>query len=230
MYRQLFEEELETGLPEHGKWDHEIPLKQGCEPSYQQIYALDEAKLKVLDEYLREKPQERIHPRIDFTRWTSDPLRAKEEWKAKTVCRLPKLNEITIKDRYPLPLIHELKDRFRGARWFTKLDLKGAYNLIRIKAGEEWKTAFRTRYGHFEYLVMPFGLTNAPASFQRMINEVLRQETDDFVVIYLDDIVIYSRTLEDNKKHTHQVLQKLLNASFWSNQRKVSSMSRKSPS
>ncbi len=212
MYRQLFEEELETGLPEHGKWDHEIPLKEGCEPSYQQIYALDEAKLKVLDEYLRENLKK------GYIRGSTSPAGhpilfvPKKNGKLRLCVDYRKLNEITIKDRYPLPLIHELKDRFRGARWFTKLDLKGAYNLIRIKAGEEWKTAFRTRYGHYEYLVMPFGLTNAPASFQRMINEVLRQETDNFVVVYLDDIVIYSRTLEDNKRHTHQVLQKLLNA------------------
>ena len=76
-----------------------------------------------------------------------------------------KLNDITIKNRYPLPNIEELQDRLAKAKWFSKIDLKGAYNLIRMKEGEEWKTAFRTRYGHYEYLVMPFRLTNAPATY-----------------------------------------------------------------
>ena len=80
------------------------------------------------------------------------------------------LNKVTVKNRYPLPLMSELRDRIDGAKIFTKLDLKDGYNLIRIKEGDEWKTAFRTRYGHFEYLVMPFGLVPAPATFQNMRN------------------------------------------------------------
>ncbi|KAH0419546.1 hypothetical protein CcaCcLH18_14362 [Colletotrichum camelliae] len=83
-----------------------------------------------------------------------------------------------------------------GANYFTALDLKGAYNLIRMKQGEEWKTAFRTRKGHFEYLVMPFGLTNAPATFQNIINQVFRKFVDIFVVVYLDDILIFSATMK----------------------------------
>jgi len=99
------------------------------------------------------------------------------------------LNKLTIKNRCPLPLISETLDRPRSAKIFTKLDLKGAYNLIRIAKGE-WKTAFRTRYGHFEFLVMPFGLCNAPATFQAFLNDVLRECLDTVVVIYLDDILI----------------------------------------
>jgi hypothetical protein len=102
------------------------------------------------------------------------------------------LNLITIKDRHPLPLISEIQDRIRGANWFTKLNIADAYNQIRIKKGDEWKTAFRTKYGYFKYLVMPFGLTNAPATFQRFINEVLGEHLDVFVVAYLDDILIFS--------------------------------------
>ena len=108
------------------------------------------------------------------------------------------LNKITIKNRYALPLISELQSRFHRAKWFTKLDVRDAYALIRIKEGEEWKTAFRTRYGHYEYTVMPFGLTNAPATFQALINDILRQYLDDFVVAFLDDIMIYTKgTLEE---------------------------------
>ena len=84
-----------------------------------------------------------------------------------------KINEITIKDRYPLPLANELRDRLQGAKIFTKLDLRGAYNLVRMKEGEEWKTAFRIRHGHYEYLVMPFGLINVLATYMRIMNTIL---------------------------------------------------------
>ena len=108
------------------------------------------------------------------------------------------LNSITIKNRHALPLISETLDRLVGARIYTKLDLKDAYHRIRIKAGDEWKTAFRTRYGHFEYLVMPFGLSNAPATFQAYISQALVGLVDTICVIYLDDILIY---LEDEALH-----------------------------
>lgn len=123
-----------------------------------------------------------------------------------------RLNEITVKNRYPLPLIQETLMRLQKAKWYTKLDLRGAYNLLRIAEGEEWKTAFRTRYGHFEYTVMPFGLTNAPASFQHFINDTLREFLDDFVNAYIDDILIYSETYEENVRHTRKVLQALKDA------------------
>ena len=92
--------------------------------------------------------------------------------------------------------IHD--NQLKGAKYFTKLELRGAYNLIRIAEGDEWKTAFRTRYGLFEYLVMPFGLTNAPATFQTYMNDTLREYLDRFCVVYLDDILIYSKTILSN--------------------------------
>jgi hypothetical protein len=125
------------------------------------------------------------------------------------------LNKITVKNRYPLPLIQENLDRFQAAKYFSKIDLRGDYNLIRIAAGEEWKTAFRTRYGLFEFLVMPFGLTNAPASFQQLMNEVLREFLDISVIVYLDDILIYSKTREDHIHHMKQSLEKLRKHRLW---------------
>ncbi len=98
----------------------------------------------------------------------------------------------------------------KGAKFFTKLDLKSAYNLVRIKEGDEFKTAFKTRYGHFEYLVMPFGLKNAPATFQHFINDVLSDYLDDFVISYIDDILIYSNSIEEHHNHVKMVLRKLL--------------------
>jgi len=138
----------------------------------------------------------------------------KKNGKLRLVIDYRQLNKITKKDRTPLPLISEIRDRLAGANWFTALDLKGAYNLIRIKEGDEWKTAFRTRYGLFECLVMPFGLTNAPATFQRMINFVLKEYVDQFVIVYLDDILIFSKTREEHEEHIHKVLQALQDANL----------------
>jgi len=102
--------------------------------------------------------------------------------------------------------------RISKARFFTKLDVRGAYNFIRMAEGEEWKTAFRTRYGLFESLVMPFGLTNAPADFQRFINETLAHFLDHFTSAYLNDILIHSDTMEEHTRHVHRVLERLTDA------------------
>jgi reverse transcriptase-like protein len=125
------------------------------------------------------------------------------------------LNKVTVKNRYPLPLISEIMDRVNGAKWLSKFDLKDAYHRIRIKPGDEWKTAFRTRYGHFEYLVVPFGLTNAPAAFQAYINHVLRGLVDDFCIVYLDDILIFSKTEEERTDHLRQICERLRQAELY---------------
>jgi hypothetical protein len=116
------------------------------------------------------------------------------------------LNKITKKTQYPLPLISGLMDRLRTGKIFTKLDLRGAYNLLMIRPGDEWKTVFRTRYGHFEYTVMPFGLTNAPVVFQHLMNDIFREYMDKFVMVYLDDILIFSKDRETHDKHVRLVL------------------------
>ena len=120
------------------------------------------------------------------------------------------LNDITIKNRYPLPLIASAFESLQGAKWFTKLDLRNAYHLVRIREGDEWKTAFNTPSGHYEYLVMPFGLTNAPGVFQALVNDVLRDFLNDFVFVYLDDILIFSPDEQAHIQHVTQVLQRLL--------------------
>ncbi|KAI3358657.1 hypothetical protein L3Q82_015070, partial [Scortum barcoo] len=120
------------------------------------------------------------------------------------------LNNITVKNKYPLPVIDSAFTPLQGATIFTKLDLRNAYHLVRIREGDEWKTAFNTPLGHFEYLVMQFGLTNAPAVFQALINDVLCDFLNHFVFVYLDDILIYSKNLSDHQLHVRQVLQRLL--------------------
>lgn len=130
------------------------------------------------------------------------------------------LNRVTIKNRYTLPLGEELRDRISGAKIFSKIDLKEGYNLVRIKQGDEWKTAFRTRYGHYEYLVMPFGLTNAPATFQALINDILREFLDQGVVAYLDDILIYSTDEAEHEELVNKVLDKLIENNLVANPKK----------
>lgn len=119
---------------------------------------------------------------------------------------------ITVKNRYPLPSTQETLDRLTNAKWYTKIDIIVAFNKLRIRPGDEWKTAFSTRYGLYEYLVMLFGLGNAPSSFQRYINDVLREHLDIFCTAYVDDILIYSNSLSEHKQHVAAVLRKLRTA------------------
>jgi len=119
------------------------------------------------------------------------------------------LNEITIKDWTPLLLIGESLDQLSSATIYTKLDIWDTYYNLRIRAGDKWKTAFRIRYGQYEYCVIPFGLTNMPASFQRWVNEILSEYLYIFCVAYLDDILIFSQCLEDNREHVRTILKQV---------------------
>jgi predicted aspartyl protease len=123
------------------------------------------------------------------------------------------LNRITRKDRYPLPLIYETLRNISKARWFTKLDVIAAFHKIRIAQGDEWLTAFRTRYGLYEWMVTPFGLANAPSTFQKYINWALRDYLDEFCSAYIDDILIYSSgSLNQHRQHVRKVLQRMIDA------------------
>ncbi|XP_016378977.1 RNA-directed DNA polymerase homolog [Sinocyclocheilus rhinocerous] len=119
------------------------------------------------------------------------------------------LNKSTVKFRYPLPLVPAALEHLRGATVFTKLDLRSAYNLIRIREGDEWKTAFVTPTGHYEYLVMPYGLVNAPSLFQDFMHKVLREYLHRFVLVYIDDILIYFRSMAEHRHHVVEVLERL---------------------
>ncbi|RYO48168.1 hypothetical protein AA0116_g12736 [Alternaria tenuissima] len=120
------------------------------------------------------------------------------------------LNAITKKDRYPLPLIRETLNNLSKAKWFTKLDVIAAFHKIRVAEGDEWKTAFRTRFGLFEWLVTPFGMANSPSTFQRYINWTLREYLDEFCSAYLDDVLIYTDgSLQQHQEHVKKVLSKL---------------------
>ncbi|KAI2660308.1 Transposon Tf2-8 polyprotein [Labeo rohita] len=130
------------------------------------------------------------------------------------------LNEVTIKYRYPLPLVPPALEQLRSAKYYTKLDLRSAYNLIRIREGDEWKTAFSTTSGHYEYLVMPFGLANSPSYFQAFVNEVFRDMLNRWVIVYIDNILIFSNSLAEHVQHVRAVLQRLIQHKLYAKEEK----------
>ena len=119
------------------------------------------------------------------------------------------LNKATVKNKYPLPRIDDLFDQLQGMEYFSKIDLQSGYHQLRIRREDTLKTAFRTRYGHYEFQVLPFGLTNAPAAFMDLMNRVFRPYLDRFVIVFIDDILIYSKSQEEHEEHLRAVLQVL---------------------
>jgi hypothetical protein len=209
-YVKVLGKELADKLPDHKPYNHAIDLKDGEQPPWGLIYPLNETELQALWDYLKEMLQ------LGKIRPSKSPAAAPIIFVPKAYGRglrlcvdYQGLNKVTIANRYPLLIMSELQDRVRGAKIFTKIDLKNGYNLIRIKPGDEWKTAFKTRYGLYEYTVMPFGLSNAPATFQNMMNHIFRDLLDLGLIVYLDDILIYAETEEEHDRIVTEVLNRL---------------------
>lgn len=217
LYSDVFSSENAGVLPENGKYDHAIDVEPGKEPPHGPLYNLSQTELKVLREYLEESANK------GWIRRSISPAGApilfvpKKDGTLRLCVDYRGLNAVTIKNRHALPLISETLDRLQGSVVYTKFDLKDAYHRIRIKAGDEWKTAFRTRYGHFEYMVMPFGLANAPATFQGYISQALVGLVDIICVIYLDDILIYSTSVEQHRKDVVKVVERLRQYKLYAN-------------
>jgi len=204
----LSKKKAETLAP-HRPIDHAIDIEPGYQLPYGRIYNLSEVELRTFKAYIE------TNLANGFIQRSSSPAAApilfakKKDGGLRLCVDYQALNKATVKNRYPLPMISEMLDRLHGARIFTMLDLWNAYHLIRIKEGDEYKTAFRTRYGQCEYRVMPFGLTNAPATFQSYIDDCLWPYIDDFAVCYLDDILIYSTNEKEHEEHVRMVLERL---------------------
>jgi len=212
----LFSKVLADKLPPHRpNVDHEVRLKEGEVPSWGPLYKMSREELVAMKEWLEDNMTK------GFIRQSSLPYAApclfvkKSDGGLRFCIDYRDINSKTVKNRYPLPLIQETLDLLAGARIYTKLDVRGAYNLVRVKEGDEHKLAFRTRYGLFEPLVMQFGTTNAPADFQGYVNDTIREALDRFASAYLDDILIYSNSIEEHEEHVKWVMERLLKAGLY---------------
>ncbi|KAJ1040012.1 hypothetical protein NDA10_003042 [Ustilago hordei] len=207
--RDVFDEVEADKLPHHTEHDLHLELIEGGKPPQGPLYLKGPKEMSELRRYLDENLEK------GFIRPSKSPARSpvlfvpKKDGGLRLCVDYRGLNEITVKNRAPLPLIEEQLFLLRKARIYTKLDLRAAYNLIRIAKGDEWKTAFGTQLGLYEYLVMPFGLANAPAHFQSFINDIFRDIIGVYVVVYLDDFLIFSDTEEVHVKHVTEVLTRL---------------------
>ena len=201
--------ELPKQLPPKREVDYRIELIPNTEPPARAPYRMAPPELEELRRQLKElldagyiRPSKAPYGApVLFQKKHDGSLRMCIDYRA--------LNKLTVKNKYPIPLIADLFDQLGNARWFTKLDLRSGYYQVRIAEGDEPKTACVTRYGSYEFLVMPFGLTNAPATFCTLMNKVLHPFLDRFVVVYLDDIVVYSESLEEHIEHLRQVFEVL---------------------
>lgn len=220
-YLDVFDREIADRLPPHRgpQVDHRIELieqdEKGnrVEPPWGPLYNMSREELLVLRKTLTDY-LDKGFIRVSRSSAAAPVLFAKKPGGGLRFCvDYRALNKITKKDRYPLPLIHETLERISKAQWFTKLDIIAAFHKIRMAEGQEWMTAFRTRFGLFEWLVTPFGLAGAPSTFQRYINWTLRDFLDDFASAYLDDILIFtSGSRSEHRQHVRKVLERLRQA------------------
>ncbi|KAJ9565973.1 hypothetical protein OSB04_001939 [Centaurea solstitialis] len=207
-YPDVFPEDL-PGIPPDRQIEFGIDLVPGAAPVARTPYRLAPPELQELSRQLQELP-EKGFIRPSSSPWGAPILFVKKKDDSHRMCvDYRELNKVTIKNRYPLPRIDDLFDQLQGAAWFSKIDLRSGYHQLKVKEADVHKTAFRTRYGHYEFLVMPFGLTNAPAAFMDLMNRVCRPMLDRSVIVFIDDILIYSKTKEEHVAHLREVLEVL---------------------
>jgi hypothetical protein len=200
-FPDVMPKELPDELPPRRQVDHAIKVMPGVAPPAKAPYRMNHEELKELKVQLKEllakgyiKPSKSPYGApLLFVHKKDGTLRMCVDYRA--------LNKVTMKNRYPLPRIDDLFDRLSGAKVFSRIDLRSGYYQIRITKGDEEKIACRTRYGSYEFLVMPFGLTNAPATFCTLMNDIFREWFDDFVVVYIDDILVYNNSMEEHVEH-----------------------------
>lgn len=203
------------GLPPHRKGDHTIPLVLGAQPFRLRPYRYNPFQKDEIERQNTELLQkDLIQPSTSPFASPALLVRKKTgDWRLCVDYR--RLNALTVKNKYPLPVIDELLDELSGAKWFTSLDMCSGFHQIRMAPGEESKTAFQTHHGHFEYKVMPYGVTGGPATFQAVMNELLAPFLRKFVVVFIDDVLIYSKSWSEHLHHLHQVFSILQHHQFY---------------
>ncbi|KAM0911004.1 hypothetical protein ACQ4PT_013787 [Festuca glaucescens] len=207
-YPDVFPKEL-PGMPPDREVEFLIDLLPGTGPIAKRPYKMDVEELKELKKQLKEQ-LEKGFIRPSSSSWGAPVLFViKKDSSKRLVMDYRSLNEVTIKNKYPLPNINDLFDQLKGAKVFSKIDLRSGYFQMKIREQDIPKTAFTTRYGLYEYTVMPFGLTNAPAYFMAMMNKVFMEYLDKFVVVFIDDILIYSKDEAEHERHLRLIMEKL---------------------
>ena len=215
-FSDVFVDPLPPGLPPERNYGHSIPTEPGHVPPFRPMYRLSPIEMRETKEQITTllangliEPSKSPYgaPILFVPKPNGRGLRLCIDFRA--------LNAITIKNRYPIPRIDDLLDAIQGAKYFTNFDLTSGYHQIRISDEDVPKTAFRTPFGHYQFKVLIEGLTNAPATFQTVMNDIFKPYIRDFVVVYLDDIMVYSKTLKDHKKHVRLVLEVLRKERFY---------------
>ncbi|GJW86541.1 putative reverse transcriptase domain-containing protein [Tanacetum coccineum] len=207
-FPEVFPEDL-PGLPPTRQVEFQIDLIPGAAPVARAPYRLAPSEMKELSEQLKEL-SDKGFIRPSSSPWGAPVLFVKKKDGSFRMCiDYRELNKLTVKNRYPLPRIDDLFDQLQGSSVYSKIDLRSGYHQLRVREGDIPKTAFRTRYGHYEFQVMPFGLTNAPAVFMDLMNRVCKPYLDKFVIVFIDDILIYSKNKKEHEEHLRTILELL---------------------
>jgi len=207
-FQEVFPEEL-PGLPPTRQVEFQIELVPGAAPIARAPYRLAPSEMQELSNQLQEL-LDKGFIRPSSSPWGAPVLFVKKKDGTFRMCiDYRELNKLTVKNRYPLPRIDDLFDQLQGSSFYSKIDLRSGYHQLKVREEDIPKTAFRTRYGHYEFQVMPFGLTNAPAVFMDLMNRVCKPYLDKFVIVFIDDILIYSKSKEDHEEHLRTILELL---------------------
>jgi hypothetical protein len=207
-YKDVFTNELPQELPPTREIDHKIEVVPGTKPLSKAPYRLNQKELLELNKQLNDLLSR------GYIRPSKSPYGApvffvdKKDGKLRMCVNYRALNKVTIKNNYPLPRIDDIFDRLAGAKYFIRIDLKSGYYQIQIANEDVEKTACSTRYGSYEFLVMHFGFCNTPLTFNTLMNTIFREEMENFVIIYIDDILVYSNMAEKHARHLEVVFRK----------------------